>query len=179
MEVLGDGTMGGEEPLRVSWGLESLHALLPLAGELVGVLRAVVEVAVLAMIHPRQYLLPGGGVAFQFVDDEHPWHVTQPFQQLAEELLGRLLVSAALHENIEDVAILIDGPPQLVPYSIDGEKHLIEVPLIAWPGTSTPQLIGVLLTQLAAPPADRFIRDANPTCEHELFEITVGKRWFL
>jgi hypothetical protein len=36
-----------------------------------------------------------------------------------------MLVSAALHKNIQDMAILIDGPPQVVPCSIDGEKHLV------------------------------------------------------
>ncbi len=52
-EVLGDETIGGEEPLRMSWGLEALHAPLALAGGLMGVLRAVIEIAVLAMFHPR------------------------------------------------------------------------------------------------------------------------------
>ena len=51
-EVLGDRTIGGEEPLGVPWGLEPLHAPLPLAGRLVGVLRAVIEVPVLAVFHP-------------------------------------------------------------------------------------------------------------------------------
>jgi hypothetical protein len=31
-EVLGDETIGGEEPLRMSWGFEALHAPLALAG---------------------------------------------------------------------------------------------------------------------------------------------------
>ena len=34
------------------------------------------------------------------------------------------------------------------------------------------QLIGVLLTKLAALLADRFIRDDNPTSEQELFHVT-------
>ena len=51
-EMLGDGAIGGEEPLSVARGLEPLHAALPLAGRLVGVLRPVIEVAVLAMFYP-------------------------------------------------------------------------------------------------------------------------------
>jgi hypothetical protein len=35
-EVLGDGPIGGEEPLRVSGGLEALQAPLPLTGGLMG-----------------------------------------------------------------------------------------------------------------------------------------------
>jgi hypothetical protein len=39
-EVLRDGPIRGEEPLRVPWGLEALQAPLPL----VGVLRPVIEI---------------------------------------------------------------------------------------------------------------------------------------
>src|SRR5262245_478232 len=53
-EVVGDGTIGGEEALGMPGGLEPLHAPLPLAGGLVGVFGAIVEIAMLAMFHPRQ-----------------------------------------------------------------------------------------------------------------------------
>jgi hypothetical protein len=43
-EVLGDGTIGREELLGVSRRLKPLHPPLPLAGRLVGILRAVVQV---------------------------------------------------------------------------------------------------------------------------------------
>ena len=42
-DVLGDATIGGEEPRRMSWGLDALHAPLALAGGLLGVLRAVID----------------------------------------------------------------------------------------------------------------------------------------
>ena len=47
-EVLGNRAKRGEKPLGVSRGLEPLHASLPLAGRLVGILRAVVQGAVLS-----------------------------------------------------------------------------------------------------------------------------------
>jgi hypothetical protein len=49
-EVLGYRTIGGEEALRVP-RVKPLHASLSLTGGLVRVLRAVVEIAVLAMFH--------------------------------------------------------------------------------------------------------------------------------
>jgi hypothetical protein len=48
-EGLGDGTIGGEETLGVAGGLKALHTPLPLAGRLVGVLRAIVEIPMLSM----------------------------------------------------------------------------------------------------------------------------------
>jgi len=93
-KVLGNRTIRGEEALRVPGGLQPLQAPLSLAGWLMGVLRAVVEVAVLAMFHPREHLPLRRSVAFELVRDEHPWHVGQALEQLAEALLGRLLVGA-------------------------------------------------------------------------------------
>ena len=43
----------GEEALRMPGGFKPLHPSLPLACRLVGILRAVVEIAVLAMFHTR------------------------------------------------------------------------------------------------------------------------------
>ena len=48
-EMLRDGTIGREEPLGVARGLEPLHATLALAGGLVGVLYAIIEIAMLTM----------------------------------------------------------------------------------------------------------------------------------
>jgi hypothetical protein len=55
-EVLHNGTIGGEELLGMTRGLQPLHASLPLARRLVGVLRPVMEIAVLAMVHPWKTL---------------------------------------------------------------------------------------------------------------------------
>ena len=44
-------------------GFEPVHPPLPLTGGLVGVLRAIIQIPVLAMFHPRQYLALGGSVA--------------------------------------------------------------------------------------------------------------------
>ena len=47
--MLGDGAIGGEEPLRVSGGLETLHPPFPLARGLVGVFGPIIHIAVLAV----------------------------------------------------------------------------------------------------------------------------------
>jgi len=66
-EVLRDGTIGGEEPLGLAWGLKTLHAPLPLTGRLVRVLRAIIEIPMLAMFPPWEDLALGGSVAFQLI----------------------------------------------------------------------------------------------------------------
>ena len=41
------------------------------------------------------------------------------FQQLTEEVFGGVLVLAALHENIQDVTVLIDSAPEILLLAID------------------------------------------------------------
>jgi hypothetical protein len=79
-EVLRDGTIGGEEPLRVSWGLEPLHPAPSLAGGLMRMFRAVVPIATLAMLDARQELALGRPIALQLIRDQYAWDVSQAFQ---------------------------------------------------------------------------------------------------
>jgi len=77
MEMLGDGALGGETPLRVPRGLEPLHAPLPLASRLVRISCPVVEIAMLALFHPREYLPLGSPRAFELIRDDHSGHIDQ------------------------------------------------------------------------------------------------------
>jgi len=52
---------------------------------------------VLPMLHARQKLSFGRGIAGQFVGDDHAQHVFQTLEQLAEEAFGRLLVASTPH----------------------------------------------------------------------------------
>ncbi len=79
-EVLGNRTIRGEKPLGLSWGLEPLHAPLPLAGGLMGVLCAVIERAVLPVFDTGQALPLCRPIAFELIGDEHPWDVLASFE---------------------------------------------------------------------------------------------------
>ena len=96
-EVLRDRTIGCEETLSVAGGLKPLHMPLPLACGLVRVLRAIIQVAMLPMFHAREEFSLGGAVALEFVGHDHARYIGQALKQLTEELLGRPLISAALH----------------------------------------------------------------------------------
>lgn len=70
--MLGDGTIGGEEALSTTRGLEPLHATLALAGGQMGTFTPIVEIATLAVFHPRHSLAFGRPIAFQLVGDDDP-----------------------------------------------------------------------------------------------------------
>ena len=62
-----------------------------------GVLRAVIEIAVLAMFHPREDVPLRGTIALQLVRDDDPRNILAALEQLTEELLGRVLIPPTLH----------------------------------------------------------------------------------
>jgi hypothetical protein len=174
-EVLRDGTIGGEELLRVSWGLEPLHPALSLAGGLMRIFRAVVQIAMLAMLDARQELTLGRPIALQLIRDQCAWDVSQAFQWLAEEFLGRRLIATALDQDIEDIPVLVNGAPERMMLPMNREKDFIEMPGVARPRAPAAQLIGGRLPELPAPLADGIIGHDHPTDEHQPFDIPVAE----
>jgi hypothetical protein len=86
-----------------------------------------------------------------------------------------LLVPTPLHKTIQYSTILIDSPPQVVPRAVDRQKHLIQVPLVPWSGTTASQLVGIALTEFTPPFPDGFIRHNHPAGEQEFFDIAVAQ----
>ena len=112
-EVLGDGTICREKPLGGPRGLEALQPPFPLARGWMRVLGPGVQRAVLAVYYPWQQLLLRRTVAVELIGHADVRHVPQAFEPLAEELLGGLRVPSALHQEIENMALVIDGTPQI------------------------------------------------------------------
>ena len=98
-----------------------MHPALALTGRSVRAFTAVIEIATLAMLDTRQKLAFGRRVALQFIRDDHARYVLQAFEKFFEKLLRRLLIAPALHEDIEDVVVLIYGPPQVIALAVEGQ----------------------------------------------------------
>src|SRR5262245_47872259 len=59
--------------------------------------------------------------------------------------------------------------------TFEGEKYFIKVPFVTRLRTSATELIGILLTKLAAPFTDGFIGHHHAAFEQELFDITKAQ----
>jgi hypothetical protein len=140
------------------------------------VLGAVVEGARLAGLAPRQALALRRARAFQLIRDEDPGPLEPALEQFTAALLRGLLLSSALPEDIEDVAGLLHGAPAIMARCVHGEEHLIQMPLVAWPGTLASEWLGILRAELAAPLPERFGGDAHATDAQEFFYITGAER---
>src|SRR6516162_8394394 len=175
-KVRRDAAERGQESLRVPDRLEAFHRPLALPGRLVRVLGAVVQVLRPAMLHRWHELAVGDLVAGELVGDDHPGYVSQALEQSAEELLCGQRVSARLDQNVEHVAVLVDRAPQVSLCAVDLNEHLIQVPFVARPRTTTAQLVRVLLPEPVAPGPDRLIGHVDTTFEHQLLHVAEAQR---
>src|SRR5919109_4326541 len=173
-KVLGDGSVRRQKALGMSRRLQPLHAIFALACGAMRVLATIIEVATLAMLDPGQALARGRAITLELVRDNHPWHVLQALEQLTKKLLGGLFVAPALHENVEDVVVLVDSAPEVKALPVDRQKHLIQVPFVAWLGASTLQLIRVILPKLPTPLADGFMGDVDPAFAQQFMHVAVA-----
>lgn len=110
-----------------------------------------IEVAVLPMFHTGQDLALRRPLVVRLVRADHPRHIGQALRQLAKARLRGLLIPLPLHEDIQDVAVLIHRPPEIVPFTVDGEKHLIQTLRTPRSGPLVPQVMGIGLPALPAP----------------------------
>ena len=138
-------------------------------------LSAIVEIAALAVLDPRQDLTFGGGVALELVSDDHPRNIPQALQQLAEEPRGRGCAAPALDQNVEDISVLVDRAPKIVLLAADPDEHLVHVPLVAglWPAPL--QRIGEDPAEAQAPLADALVADDDPTRRQDQLNISQAQ----
>jgi hypothetical protein len=134
----------------------------------VRILRAVIQVPVLAVFHARQEFPLRRIVALELIGHTHARDILQALEQLTEKLLRSLLVPPALHQNVEDIPLLIYS-------TLEVQEHFIQVPLVAGLGPSMPELIGILLAELVAPLPNRFVSHRDATGEEELFHVAIAE----
>jgi hypothetical protein len=62
-----------------------------------------------------------------------------------------------------------------MPFTMDREEDLIEIPLVAGSGTPAPELIGIGLSELQTPLPNGLVGHENPTGEQELLHIAIAQ----
>lgn len=84
----------------------------------------------------------GDSVTLQLVRHQHPRDPALLPHQPGHEPLRGLRVPAGLHEDVQDLAVLVHGPPQVLPLTMDLDEDLIEMPLIPGLRPAPPQAVG-------------------------------------
>ncbi len=69
-----------------------------------------------------------GIIASELVGDQPPGFAPLPFEQATEKPLSCLLIATALYEDINDIAVLVHGTPQIMTFPLNGAKDFVDVP---------------------------------------------------
>src|SRR5260370_525116 len=123
------------------------------------------------MFHTRQDLAFGCPIALQFIGDDHAWAILEPFAKLPKKPFCCVCVTANLYQNIQEVGILVYGPPEVVFLPANSENYLIHVPFVAATRATTTQFIGINLPKLQTPLSNRFIGDDDPALGQQFLDV--------
>ena len=175
VEGVVDGGMQAEKSLRGAGRFEPLHLALSSSHSLMRVLGPVVHAPPLLVPAGQAKSPESGGIGGQLIGDRHLWCKAVLLQQLAHQPLGCPLVPARLDQDIEDLALLIDSPPQIHAPAGDPHDHLIQMPAIARTWPLLPQTSREERPELQHPAPDRFVGQVEPAFGKELLDIAVAQ----
>ena len=100
-----------------------------------------------------------------------------PYAELPKKAFRRVCVASALHEDIQHVAVLIDGSPQIRPFSIDGEKDARPAcHLSPHRGRRRRSSFAYVCPNAQAPLTHGFVGHDDPALGQKLFDIAKTER---
>ena len=102
-------------------------------------------------------------IALEFVGHQPPGFSPLAFDEKAEKPFSRALLGTALHEDINDITILIDRSPEILSLALNRDKDFVDVPGIAQWSLLFFELARKIRPKLLTPLPNRFIRDGDPT----------------
>ncbi len=139
------------------------------------ILSAIIQVTALAVLDIRQKLALSHAIALQFIGDENARHIRQPLQETLEEAFRRPGVTAGLHKNVKHDAVLIDGPPEIMLFTVDPNEDFVQVPFVAGPGPAPTKIVREARAELQTPPPDALIRNKDAALRQEQLDISKAQ----
>jgi hypothetical protein len=159
----------------VRGGLEPSHLSLALARRLMRDFGSIVFVLLRAVHDRRHHHAVGSRVAAQLVRNQKPWLAALPFQQFPEEAFGRTAIAPWLKEDIDHVAVLIHGPPEILLVSLDVHEQFVQMPGVAQASLPTPEDTSVGGTEGETPLPNRLVGYGDAALGEKIFGISKAQ----
>ncbi len=164
-----------QKPLSLSRREKPTHVTFSLASRFVGDFGSVVRIDMVDVIHRGHDRPMSRIIAAKFVGDYPPRFPTLTFEQAVEKPFRGTLIAAALHQHINDIAVLINGTPEILALALDRDKHFVDMPHIAQAALPFFEFSSIVRPKLLTPLPNRFIRDGDPTFGEEFFDFTKAE----
>ena len=167
--------MEGKKPLGLNSRLESTHLPFPLARRLMRRLHSIVGVTLGRVIHIAEARSHRGRIASQSVADDAQRLSSLSAQKPAEEPLCSASITSRLHQNVDYVAILVDGTPEILQFAVDSKEDLVQMPVVAEPALAPLQLADIICAELLTPPPNRFIGYENAPFRQKILDVSEAE----
>src|SRR4051812_28741699 len=136
---------------------------------------SIVGVPLHAVSHVPEDGLDGSGVASQFVGNDPQWFGTLAAQESSKESFCGALITMWLDQDVDHVAVLIHGTPQILLLTVDSNEDLVQVPLIAEPALSSLQFPSIVRTELLTPLSNRLIGHDDSPLGEKILDISKAQ----
>jgi len=81
----------------------------------------------------------------------------------------------SLNQDVDHIAVLIDGTPEIMPPPSDRDEDLVQIPRIAQTTAASPEAACVLRTELPTPLPDRLVGHDDPALGQEILGISEAQ----
>ena len=139
-------------------------------------LGAIVGIGLGIVGNTRQDLSTGSSIALQLVGDDPEWSLALAAQQSAKKPLGCTLITARLQQNIDDITVLIHGPPQILLLAVDSDEEFVQIPDITELASlfllETPGIVG---SEFPTPAPNGLVRNNDSAFGQKVFHITEAQ----
>jgi hypothetical protein len=126
------------------------------------------------MVAGKSEMSEGSAVGAQLVG-RHPGRREALFaEQLAHQLDGRRPVATTLDQDLEDLALVVDGTPRIHVLARDPDDHFVEMPAIARSRTVASQAPSDRRSEFEHPTADAFVGEVEATLGKQLLDIAIA-----
>ena len=96
-------------------------------------------------------------------------------EQFAKERRGGVAISAGLEQDVDDIAVLVDGPPEVLTLATNRHEEFVEMPRVADRPGPMPEPPGVREAEGLAPVPNGFVRDGDAAVREEVFDIAEAQ----
>jgi hypothetical protein len=77
-----------------------------------------------------------------------------------------------LHQNVDHVAVLIHGTPEILLLAVNPNEHFIQVPVVAQPSLSSLQSPHIVRTEFLTPLSDRLIGHDDSSLGQKILDVS-------
>ena len=129
--------------------------------------------ALMAAANPK--ITGGGAIRAQIVRDQSMGDEPAFLQEFAHQFQCAMLVSLGLDQHVEDLALGVDGAPQIDNAAGDLEINLVKMPSRVRLGASLAQVCRDHRPKMVHPAPNRFIRDRDSALRQQIFNVAEAQ----